>query len=301
MAKRASSGHKLGQIIGDWYEQYFASPILEAVAKELNLYLDSRFKTRTCRGEKLIWEDVDGNKVDYDFVLELGGTNDKQGIPVAFFETFWRRGSRHSKDKARDDTGKLLPMKSTFPTTRVLGVVAAGDFTTPAKDLILSRGVDLFYVAKENVISAWAENKLEIDYPDNSSEREKSKIANAVVKAIKNDPNLLLKISATLTSIISPKSVESYKMRLIGRIGAIPQKYTVQVQSFSSPIEFRNYTEMDSFLRKGEPNIDDLEQIKLYSFQVDFTDGDEFIRDNLTWKDLKVMHENLKDLIKKME
>ncbi|MDX5324998.1 MAG: hypothetical protein LPK80_01940 [Bacteroidota bacterium] len=301
MAKRASSGHKLGQIIGDWYEEYFAYPILEAVAKELNLYLDSRFKTRVCRGEKLIWEDVDGNKVDYDFVLELGGTDEKQGIPVAFFETFWRRGSRHSKDKARDDTGKLLPMKSTFPTTRVLGVVAAGDFTTPAKDLILSRGVDLFYVAKENVISAWKEHDLIIDYSDESSETEKKRITNAVVTALKKDPNLLKNIAHTLGEIITPRSIESYKLRLIGRIGAIPQKYTVQVQSVSSPIEFRKYTEMDSFLKNGEPKINSLKKKQFYNYQVEFTDGDEFVRENLNWDELKSMHENLKELIKKME
>ena len=76
MAKRASSGHKLGQLVGDWFEQYFSLPLLSQVANELELYLDNRFVTRSLRGkEKIIWPDMDGNSVDYDFVLELGGSD----------------------------------------------------------------------------------------------------------------------------------------------------------------------------------------------------------------------------------
>jgi hypothetical protein len=52
------------------------------------------------RGDKFLWADEDENAVDYDFVMELKGSAERLGIPVAFFECFWRRGSRHSKDKA---------------------------------------------------------------------------------------------------------------------------------------------------------------------------------------------------------
>jgi hypothetical protein len=92
------------------------------------------------RGRKIEWLDSDGNTVDYDYVLELHGTENEIGIPVAFVECFWRRGARHSKDKARDDSGKLMPMRETYPTARFLGIVAAGDFTKPARDLIHQAG-----------------------------------------------------------------------------------------------------------------------------------------------------------------
>lgn len=85
----ASSGHKLGQIIGDWYEEYVAWPILNTVAQRLKLYPASRFTKDQRGGTKVIWCDIDGNAVDYDFVMELGGTESHPGIPVAFFETFW--------------------------------------------------------------------------------------------------------------------------------------------------------------------------------------------------------------------
>jgi len=128
----SSAGHKLGQLVGDWFEESFVLPLLTEVAAKLGLFLDNRFIKRPARGEKISWKDDDGNIVDYDFVLELGGNEEVVGIPVAFLECFWRRGSRHSKDKARDDSGKLIPMRSTYPTARFLGIVAAGHFTDPA-------------------------------------------------------------------------------------------------------------------------------------------------------------------------
>jgi len=69
--KSASSGHKLGQLVGDWFEEKVATYLLTRIADELGLYLDHRFKTRKCRSGKIIWDDLDGNNVDYDFVLEL--------------------------------------------------------------------------------------------------------------------------------------------------------------------------------------------------------------------------------------
>ncbi len=39
MAGLASSGHKLGQLVGDWFEQYFSLPLLSQVADALELYL----------------------------------------------------------------------------------------------------------------------------------------------------------------------------------------------------------------------------------------------------------------------
>jgi hypothetical protein len=136
----ASAGHQLGQAVGDWWERYVALPLLSQIVRELSLFLDNRFIPRSGResGDKILWPDEDGNKVDYDVVMELGGTENGRGTPVAFIEVFWRRGARHSKDKSRDDSGKLMPMRDTYPTARYLGIAACGDFTMPARELIRS-------------------------------------------------------------------------------------------------------------------------------------------------------------------
>ena len=147
----SSAGHKLGQIVGDWWETQVIYPLLKEVAAELGLYLDNRVVNRTCRADKVQWADVESNFVDYDFVLELGGNASTRGIPVAFLESFWRRGARHSKDKARDDTNKLLSMRETYPTARFLAIAACGEFTEPARDYVRSRNVELLFISKKSV------------------------------------------------------------------------------------------------------------------------------------------------------
>ncbi len=174
---RASAGHHLGQMVGDWFEEHFVLPMLSEVAERLELYLDHRFKKRPARGAKLVWRDQDGNAVDYDFVMELGGSDSELGIPVAFIESCWRRGSRHSKDKARDDTGKLLPMREMYPTARFLGVVVGGDFTAPARELVRSREIDLLYVPKDKIVSAFQNAALVVDYLDNFVRASQARIS----------------------------------------------------------------------------------------------------------------------------
>ncbi len=49
----SSSGHKLGQIVGNWFEERVAVYLLDRVAGELNLFLDHRFKSRKCRKENI--------------------------------------------------------------------------------------------------------------------------------------------------------------------------------------------------------------------------------------------------------
>jgi hypothetical protein len=297
MKNQSSSGHKLGQIIGDWYEEFFALPILEKASEQLGLFLDCRFKKRACRSGKIIWQDLDGNKVDYDFVMELGGSDSKKGVPVAFFETFWRRGARHSKDKARDDSGKLLPMKATYPTARVLGVISAGDFTSPARELVISRGIDLFYVEKQKIVDAWAKCDLDIDYPDDSSESIKANVSMKIINELKKNPLLYQTIAAELLELCNQKAIDSYIHRLVGKIGAIPQKYSIQIQSKTKPIEFESHIEVDSFLQNKEPTISNYEKKQYYGYTVDFSDGDEFVRDGLSWQELIQLHNNLKQLV----
>lgn len=295
-----SAGHLLGQLVGNWYEQYVAFPVLSQVAGALGLYCDSRFRVRTCRGDKLIWEDSDGNGVDYDFVFELGGTDDHRGIPVAFFETFWRRGSRHSKDKARDDSGKLLGMRDAFPTARLLGIVAAGDFTKPAQELIRSRHIDLFYTSKEKVLSAWQENGVVIDYPDKLGEEHKRAIAKAAQEMIAGNAELLETIAVSVMSKIGAAEVKAFTDRVAGHIGATPQEYRIFVIDKDAK-QFWSRADVDAFLQGDEPSLDPANAVRVYAYEVVFGDGDSFSRDDLEWSDLQALHSQLDSLVEHME
>lgn len=197
----ASSGHRLGQLVGDWFQDYFVKPMLETIADKLGLYLDHRLRIRPARPSGICWKDDDGNEVDYDFVMELDGSDERLGVPVAFFECFWRRGARHSKDKARDDSGKLMPMRDTYPTSRFLGIIASGEFTGPAKEMIASRKIDLFYLPKQKVVDSFMKLDMPMDYDDKSSEGVKAQIAREFEQMLTSETKL--KATDNLTALMS--------------------------------------------------------------------------------------------------
>lgn len=280
----SSSGHKLGQLVGDWFEEYIAARLLQEIAGKLGLYLDHRFKKRSCRSEKILWQDLDGNNVDYDFVLELGGDDRLQGIPVAFFETFWRRGARHSKDKARDDSGKLLPMRSTYPTARVLGIISAGDFTKPAQELVRSRSIDLFYIPKEQIFKAWRDSGIEIDYLDNASEQIKQNIVNKAVFSLANT-SVKEKISDQLISNIGFPVFKHYVDRITVNLSAIPIIYKITDIYLGTPVCFEKHDDVKNHLLycSSDPgHLPHMQMTRQVKYEAIYSDGEMFERNNLS-------------------
>lgn len=282
----ASAGHQLGQLVGDWFEDYFTSPLLMKVAKSLRLYLDHRRQARSCRGDKVLWRDEDDNAVAYDFVMELDGTDDGFGVPVAFFETFWRRGSRHSKDKARDDSGKLMPMKETYPTAQFAGIVAGGDFTKPAVQLVKSRGIDLLLVPKAKVVAAFGAYGLQIDYPDKVAETQKVQLVTAFqagFDAVAKD-----RVADELRSMVGEASLDSYVARVKGALGSLPQEIRIAARRTASPASFESIEEATAFLH--DPRFDFGGAIEDYLYEITFADGREFERSVSTLAELQNLH-----------
>ena len=127
-----SPAHRFGQIIGEVLEAAIA-PVLTAFAKEHGLYLDKQGE-RPCRpGKRCTWLDLNKNKHDLDFVLERGGSTETLGVPAAFIETAWRRYTKHSRNKAQEIQGAILPLAEAYRLARqVVGVDMAGAFTDGA-------------------------------------------------------------------------------------------------------------------------------------------------------------------------
>lgn len=289
MAERilSSAGHKLGQLVGEWYEEHFVLPLLQNVADHLKLYLDHRFRTRQARNsDKIIWPDEDKNKVDYDFVMELDGTDEKRGIPVAFFECFWRRGARHSKDKARDDSGKRMPMREVHPTARFLGIVAGGDFTAPARTLVQSRKIDLFYVPKAKIVSAFDKQKLQLDYPDKLPEEQKAVLADTFERGL--TPEVKKQAAATLRELVGETSINTYVDRVRAALGALPQELRFIAQRQSKPVVFESIPEATEFLK--DPTFDFGAPVEGFLYEITYSDGTEFERPVGTLDDLRDLH-----------
>ncbi len=292
----ASAGHKLGQVVGDWFAEYVVYPLLTSVANQLNLYLNSMYRTRPARGDRLLWKDEEGNTVDYDFVMELDATETQMGIPVAFFECFWRRGSRHSKDKARDDSGKLLPMRQVYPTARFLGIVAAGNFTAPARQLITSREINLFYAPKEKVLQAFKSVGLEVDYPDKTREEDKQKLVRDYQA---NITDALKRIAADkLRELIGGPAITTYIDRVRAAMGALPQEIRFIARHDSAPRVFEKIADATAFLAK--PDFDFSKPVETYVYQITYSDGKEFEREVSTLDRLRELHQQTDRLAQHM-
>jgi len=289
----SSAGHKLGQLIGDWYEQYFALPLLEKVAKHLKLYLDHRFRTRAAReSDKIIWHDEDNNAVNFDFVMEVDGSDSARGIPVGFFECFWRRGSRHSRDKARDDSGKLMPMRDVYPSARFLGIVAGGDFTAPARALLQSRNIDLLYVPKAKIVAAFESHGLQMDYPDKLVEVEKAKLAELFEKGLSGD--VKRKAAESLCEMVGETSLNTYVDRVRAALGALPQEIRFLAQKQSKPAVFESVVAASEFL--NHPTFDFSAPTEDFIYQITYSDGTDFERHVSTLDHLRLLHNEVERL-----
>ena len=167
-----SPAHRWGQIIGEYLEQIFKKR-LEIFAKEHGLYLDSYGKRPARKGAKVSWVDSFENSHDLDFVLERGGDANKIGEPVAFIESAWRRYTKHSRNKAQEIQGAILPLVSTHRNfAPFMGVMLAGEFTGASLAQLKSLGFSILHFPYTLVLKAFGEFGIdastEEDTPENA-------------------------------------------------------------------------------------------------------------------------------------
>ena len=151
-----AAGHKCGQFVGEYCESA-VEPLLQAFADKHGLFLDRKGLRPARSGKKLRWVDSYGNGHDLDYVLERGGTPDKVGTPVAFIESAWRRYTKHSKNKAQEIQGAVLPIaeKHRF-SAPLLGCILTGDYTGNALNQLRSNGFKVLYLTYDSVIEAFS-------------------------------------------------------------------------------------------------------------------------------------------------
>lgn len=292
-----SAGHRLGQIIGDWWERRVVAELLSEVAADLNLFLDHRFVSRTSRSGKILWKDEDENFVDYDFVLELEGSTEKQGIPVGFIECFWRGGARHSKDKARDDTNKLLPMRDTYATARFLAIAACGEFTAPAREYVSTRRVDLFFMPKSKIIEAFSAVGVNIDYPDTLSEEGKQNLLRVLSACF--TPQKEKEAALVLRKIAGEGTFASFKSRVLSALSALPQEIRIIESAHSDVVVFENVSEVSEFLKNPEFLHQGTDTT--YEYSITYSDGFEFIRTLKKLDDVKSLHAQVEHLVRHVQ
>ena len=168
-----SPAHKLGQIIGEQFEAAVRQPLI-ALTKEYDLYLDYTH-IRPARGnkKKVSWEDSQGNTHDLDYVIEEGGTETKRGHPRAFIETAWRRYTKHSRNKAQEIQGAVVPVAEKYKDySPFLGAALAGTFTDGSLEQLKSHGFQVAYCGYDVIVQAFHQAGIDIAFDESTSEAE---------------------------------------------------------------------------------------------------------------------------------
>ncbi len=172
-----SPSHKFGQNLGNFLEYVvlylILKPRLENFAKAKNYYLDWQ-KDRPARtGKKVTWADKYGNTHDLDFVIEVGGTEETRGTPVAFIEAAWRRYTKHSKNKAQEIQAAILPIIEVHHLSApFFGAVLAGEFTTPALEQLRRHKFSILYIPYDDVVNAFKTINFDIAFDESTSDAD---------------------------------------------------------------------------------------------------------------------------------
>lgn len=167
-----SYSHKWGQIIGNLIQE-FIRETLQEVANEHGFYLDYQKKRKARTSKKVSWQDRYGNFHDLDYVLERGGSEDTRGLPVAFIETAWRRYTKHSRNKAQEIEGALIPLSETYSNLNpFLGVILAGVFTKGALEQLESKSFKILYLKYEKIVQAFTFVDINASFNESTAEAE---------------------------------------------------------------------------------------------------------------------------------
>ncbi len=163
----ASPAHKFGQLIGNLLEELI-EPFLATFAGRSGLYLDYQKNSRAARkGKKVTWEDPYGNVHDLDYVLERDGASNAMGTPVAFIEVAWRRYTKHSRNKAQEIQGAILPLAERYQWSNpFLGAVLAGVFTQGSLEQLRSLGFHVLYFPYDTIVAAFAFQSIDVAFDE---------------------------------------------------------------------------------------------------------------------------------------
>src|SRR3989338_7558643 len=167
-----SPAYRFGQVIGELLESVVL-PQLESFCATQSLYLDHQKKDRPARaGKKVAWTDEVGNTHDLDFVIERDGTDQKIGSPLAFIESAWRRYTKHSRNKAQEIQGAILPLAEKYRWNNpFLGTVLAGVFTEGSLDQLRSLGFQVLYFPYESLVAAFQSEGIDMAFDEDTAHR----------------------------------------------------------------------------------------------------------------------------------
>jgi hypothetical protein len=265
-----SPSHKFGQIVGNLIEE-IVLPGLQNFCEQRGLYLDTQgLRPGVRKGRKVSWTDRYGNSHDLDFVIEKGGSAKKLGRPVAFIEAAWRRYTKHSRNKAQEIQGAILPIAEEYAWDGpFLGAVVAGVFTIGSLEQMKSVGFEVLYLPYGTIVNAFASAGIDTQFDESTPDEMFSQCVEQIEglsgesrEAIKE--KLLGDNNDRITEFFS--ALERRLDRMIERIVVIP--------TFGNEYAFESMDQALRFLDGfDETNKDG--SFQRYEVIVRFSNGDE--------------------------
>lgn len=173
----ASPSHKLGELIGDFFELAVISYLMPIVHRE-GFYLDYRHPRPARNGQReVIGIDHEGNSHKLDIVVEKGGTEDAMGTPCAFIEMAWRRYKKHSKNKVQEIAGAILPLAETYAQeVPFYAAVLAGEFTDNSLKQLKSQGFHVLHFTYRQFCDLFATEGISLRWEEDTSADELSRM-----------------------------------------------------------------------------------------------------------------------------
>ncbi|MCD6371836.1 MAG: hypothetical protein J7L39_03915 [Candidatus Aenigmarchaeota archaeon] len=268
-----SPGHKLGQMIGNFLEQMFGKDLV-SFSERYGFYCDRKGERPNVRGRKrkVTWQDNRGNSHDMDFVIERNGSFERKGKPIAFIELAWRRYTKHSRNKAGEIEGALLPLKETYrETCSFIGVIIAGEFTEGGIKQLISNDIQVLHIPFNIIAECFQMKGINLNYPEDASDNLKRDI-------IQHWESLSNKDIEEIEACIKRRIERDYRRFM----NAIEQSLLRRIEIirlislFGEEKVFSGIKEAIRFIEEAPETNTDKYEFKGYEIYVRFTNGDKF-------------------------
>lgn len=268
MAK--SPSHKFGQIIGNMLEDIIY-PFLKEFSDANGFYVDkagTRGKARS--GKKVKWQDKYGNDHDLDFVIEDGGTKDVRGRPLAFIEAAWRRYTKHSRNKAQEIQGAILPIAEHYSwDAPFLGAVIAGIFTEGSIQQMKSVGFNVLYFPYNTIVNAFQVAGIDARFDEDTPDEDFKKCVDKIERLSTPKRN---QIEQKLKEL-NQEAIDTFISKLRNVLSRTIQKILI-CPLFGVSNEFYTIEEAINFLGKGF-DVPDGSSFRKIEVMVVYSNGDK--------------------------
>lgn len=265
-----SPSHRFGQVVGNLLEEILKPELLQ-FCNERGLYLDRHGARGNVRkGRKVSWQDKYGNSHDLDFVIEKDGSENLRGRPVAFIEAAWRRYTKHSRAKAQEIQGAVLPIAEKYDLEApFLGAVLAGIFTAPSLEQLRSLNFNIVYLPYESIVAAFDSVGIDARFDEDTPDIEFRKCVDRIEGLSGADRSKVK--SAVLAS--NKDQFDEFFVKLRRKLDRTTARVTV-LPLFGTALTFASASEAVSFIKGFDPTTA-AGEFRKYEVSIIFSNGDE--------------------------